>query len=562
MADFLKIIGTALGLFFVISQLSWWFSKKYFPSIRLCMWVHRNAANWLTNEHKRLKEMDQPTVFGLLCALLLFGIVPLNVTILAQVFDIFVPPGEIITLPFIDSYGTFPLLVGLLFALTELAFSALMEQKRKLNQRTVFISIVIAAMILVEAGLNFYRGIIIEVDDAVMQTFWDKLIGFGGPTLAAFIGIVVPLAMVLLGAFAIIDFMIPVLRNIFILTRFVFSSMFIYLGILLFGWHPSNPVQLPSPITRLRDKVKELKEEAVSLTEKLKQLKEMYPEVEAAKLQDPNELEKEIFELENQLINEETRFLNGSNYNGNGFSPALSTAFAYVNCKSDLRGAIRGTKTEIRDFYTKKNSMEHEFEKLSEQLLNINKNGLSYNHKLNVYAKLFDAAEQQYKALVAQITKSKIVELCDCIDMVIKLETCSGSSLSEAETSDFIQIINPPSNLPKEEREWRKSIADTCKAIVQEANGELIKIQTTVNEAGEWLEIHRLSKPRTPVAMSDHRQSIMEKKLVDIDNRIQKLEKNNNDRFNELQIQLREIAIQLRAVIIWLNLLVKIPKRV
>jgi len=75
---------------FAISQISWWLFGRYFPSWRLCMLVHRNSRSWLARERKVLRHMEAPTVLGFIYTALLIPIILLNVTLLAQVFELFV----------------------------------------------------------------------------------------------------------------------------------------------------------------------------------------------------------------------------------------------------------------------------------------------------------------------------------------------------------------------------------------------------------------------------------------------------------------------------------------
>src|SRR4030042_4548007 len=139
--NFLGILISILILLFVITRISWWIFRKYFPGPIFCGKIHRYLQGWFERERKILSYFETPSVFGFLGAFLLVGIISLNVTLLAQIFELFVPPGQRIRIPYIGPYGTFPLIVGLLFALVQVALGTIRKMNKIRGEHTLPITL-------------------------------------------------------------------------------------------------------------------------------------------------------------------------------------------------------------------------------------------------------------------------------------------------------------------------------------------------------------------------------------------------------------------------------------
>jgi hypothetical protein len=63
--------------------------------------------------------------------------------------------------------------------------------------------------------------------------------------------------MVLLGGYAMLEFIMPVIKDVVIIIRFLGGTFLIGVAVILFGFH--GTVELPAPVVRLRDKVNRLR---------------------------------------------------------------------------------------------------------------------------------------------------------------------------------------------------------------------------------------------------------------------------------------------------------------
>ncbi len=550
-------VGAIILVLILISQTSWWIFGKYFPSTRLCMLVHKNSGTWFRKERKILAGLEVVTVFGFLTTVLLLGIIPLNVTILAQVFELFVPPGDRLILPFIGSYATFPLLVGLLFATVEVAFSALMEYRRNKEEKTWPIAIVIGMMIVVEAGLNFYRSWIIEFDQTIYQTFWDKFIGFGGPVLSAFIGVVVPLAMVLLGAYAMLEFIMPAIKNTAIAVRFIFSNLIVGLVIILFGFHNKRPIILPGAVSRLHHEFKKTEDMSLKLDLPLKKLKKIFPEIKKHEPQKIESIEKGVGDFDIK-IGELDRWLES----GYKDKIAEENQKALVVNKKILRNTISRTKKMIREFYAEIEMNEQNFEDLSEQTIQAKKDLKIMKEKKEEYQKAYEETEERQTTLENYIQTTKIFEFCRELQSALNGSLSSSQFLSNYEIEELAQLTEPPISFSKNDKDWNKIIADASKSIVNQVHTKLVEISKKANDAREWLQSHKLQVEYAQHKIKEDYVQTYERMLSDLDSRMQNKLKAMNDRFDETQAQLREVALQTRAVLMWMGLLLPLRKSI
>lgn len=538
----------------LVSHISWRVFHWYFPSTEICMAVHKNAGSWFSRERSVLRHLEVPSVFGFLCTLLLMAIVPLNVTILAQVFELFVPSGDRITLPLLDSYGSFPLLVGLLFALVEVAFSALAEQKRKAGERRAGILVIIAIMIIVEAGLNFYRTWIMESDANIMTTFWDKMVGYGGPILAAFLGVIVPLAMVLLGGYAMLEFIMPVIKDTVIILRFLGGTFLIGIAVILFGFH--GTVELPGPVARLRDKVNRLRKLHAEMQNAHRFLSHKFRKVKENPLGVVGALESRVGQLEQKVNEIETPLQMSSN----GVQ-ADKFAFAEVKSKLGLKNVILKTKQEIREFRNAFAFHEHDFEQLSDQTLSVQKAYKNWKTDYDAYLKDYETALAKTRALRDFLQNSGVMALCESVEAALKNEAFDGV-LPAHELSELRDIVEPQLQLSSTERNWRKYMADAAKRVVQAARLDILKFENACKERETWLVEHRLDYDQKELETNEFRLARIEKTLLGIDIRLNGIEDTQNERFGVIESGLRELAIKLHAVLILLGLIIPLHKRI
>jgi len=178
MSSVLLFLGIILLVLFIITQASWWIFKKPWPSLNFCKNIHEKISGWISKVNENIKNFEPVEVFGLLATFLVICIVMLNITFLAQIFEVFLEPGKRISVPYVGTYGILTLVAGLIFGLIQIAFSITWDQKRKEKSRggTILIGILIVGAIVVEAGLSYYRASMLMEGEALSPSFWDQVI--------------------------------------------------------------------------------------------------------------------------------------------------------------------------------------------------------------------------------------------------------------------------------------------------------------------------------------------------------------------------------------------------
>lgn len=554
----LWLLLTLMLLLVLISQFSWRVFGKYFPSAQLCLLVHKHGSAWLARERKILSSLNAPSVFGFLCTLILAAIIPLNVTLLAQIFELFVPPGDIVDLPIIGSYAIYPLMVGLLFTLVEVAFSALAEQKRKSGESLLSIRVVLAMMIVVEAGLNFYRAFILESDIEVMNTFWDKLIGFGGPALAAFLGVIVPLAMIMLGGYAMLEFIMPVIKDLAVLLRFVLGYSYFGTVVLLFGFHDRKPVMLPGPLTRLKDSLHDLRSLVKEMEKSRAALAQRFKELQPHHFVDVLGIDQQVRELYACIDELEEKYAETSKMP----QPSPSLLTKDIQNKRELKREILNLKRQIRDFRATISVNAQDFESLSEQTLKAQKAYRKWKPVLCEFQRDYEITNQKINSVRYFLSNSGIAELCQSVHAALDMRSLDGSVLSSKDIDDLHRIVDPPAQLSRTERNWCKIVADASKSLLQTANTEINNAKNTYEYASNWLSEHEIAFNNEDLSAKETTLSNLERKLVAIDNRLRNIEDNRNDQFAIIEDRLRGLALELRAVLALLGLLIPLHKRI
>ena len=234
----IEVVLLILAALFIITQLSWWIFKYPVPNYKFCFSVHKNIIGWFVSVSKLWELREIPTVFGGFAFAMMVSILIMNITLLAMVFEMDLPPSERITIPFIGSFGIYALMAGALFGLVQVAFGLLFEMRKKENNSTVWVIIIIIVTIVFECGLTSWRGLMLpSAEQLISPTLWDQAILFGGPILSGLLGVVIPLSAILLGPYAIFQFVEPIVKNI--ILSFRISLSYIGLGVLwiLFGYH-------------------------------------------------------------------------------------------------------------------------------------------------------------------------------------------------------------------------------------------------------------------------------------------------------------------------------------
>jgi hypothetical protein len=557
----LGILTSAIVLTFLLSHLSWWIlGEKYFPSSRVCAYVHWNFTSWFSREKVFFKShMEKVTVFGFIGTIFLFGIVSLNVTILAQIFDLFVENQQTVTLPILGEYGIFPLLVGLLFALVEVALSAVVDFRKSLKQSYGGIIAVLVLMIVVEAGLNIYRSMIMAGDPGIVRTFWDNILGISGPLLAGFLGLVVPLATIILGAYAMMEFIIPMINNTAIALRSVL--LFVVYGILvfLFAWHPKRPLKIPESVRRLHEEAAQFRKQGDGLSAQFKllqnivqRMKKQTGPVELPTEDDLKKIQGELGALEKQVATKK---------------PVRSkkTGLLYyhdIKTRPDLRHAIDDTCDQIREFKTTANTEKRKIASMSQKIKRRNESDKELQNAGDQYEKALETVRTLLSALQQGLQDSKISEFSDAIHAAISGRPVADGILSVAETEELIALSNPAKTLDELQKDYTRATADLCRSMVASARTDIRQAGKMTQDVQEWLTKHGVQGEIANNTVADHRLDELETLVVELADRMQKCEQTMNSQFDAMQNELKILAWQLYAFIKWFELQTSLRKRV
>jgi len=250
------ILIVLVGLYFV-TRVPWWVGRVCVPSPETVESVRERAPGWATHGLGRIADFpDAVNAFGFFATPLWILILALNLVLLAQSLEVFMPSADRFEIPFFGSYTWLSLLAGLLFSLSQTVFGVIAgENKRR--------SIVILSLLLVfisigvEMGLAGYRSYmiithVVDVDATTADSLLSK-----GVALTMFISFIVPVAHTALGFVSVPRFLVP-LANYF--PRFVKG-----LAMLLWSWFArfyfgfQRISILPAAISQLRTETSALK---------------------------------------------------------------------------------------------------------------------------------------------------------------------------------------------------------------------------------------------------------------------------------------------------------------
>lgn len=270
---YLFIVVITMGL---VARLFWWMGETYMGGRNICRAVHRNLPDWWDVGRKMIfyKPKDI-SVHGFFFALLWPCIICLNILFLAQVFELFVPGGKRMLLPWVGSYSTFPLIMGILYACAQASFGIVFKESSSRTAKVGYMCIIIIS-IVVEMGLASYRGWLLSVGEQMISpTVFDQIMIKGGPILAGFLGFIVPVSEVTMGTIGFREFFDPIIKAFFHWVGGVLSVIWIAVAWFLFGFHNKKPGFELSFVSRLnrdsgnmRGKVAELREQTKRLQNK------------------------------------------------------------------------------------------------------------------------------------------------------------------------------------------------------------------------------------------------------------------------------------------------------
>jgi hypothetical protein len=244
------VLGLTVILYGIVARIVWHvglsMNKLWYIPWRICVEVHDHLSQWMKKGRDLLNKRPQVTSRGFLLTPIWISVIFLNVFLLAQVLGVILPGGKHITFPWVGTYTTFPLILGILYAVSETVLGVV-RNAFKSKILMFLLVLLLLSMFVVEAGLSFYRAwLLTNGEEMISPTMWDKVILRVGPFLAAGIAFAVAAVETLVGYFSFCEFidkMIPV-----VLSWFGGIVTWIWCGIAywLFGFHRIPPPHDPT----------------------------------------------------------------------------------------------------------------------------------------------------------------------------------------------------------------------------------------------------------------------------------------------------------------------------
>ena len=245
-----------VGLYF-LTRIPWWAGKACLPSPEAVEWVQehapetgKKAVGWITGFPSVINA------YGLLATPLWLLIISLNLVLLAQSLEVFMPGAQRVEIPFFGSYTWLSLLAGLLFSLSQSVFGVIAGENKRRSIVVLCLSMV-ALSIGVEMGLAGYRSYMImthlvDVDTNTADSLLSK-----GVALTMFISFIVPVAHTALGFISIPRFLVPIANYLPKLVGGIL--LFLWSWFLRFFFGFQRVVIVPVAIAQLRNETNDLK---------------------------------------------------------------------------------------------------------------------------------------------------------------------------------------------------------------------------------------------------------------------------------------------------------------
>jgi hypothetical protein len=267
---YLLLVVFGIGL---LARLSWAFFRVHFWGGDLGIAVKNKLPLWLQKGIDLLIEKPENlSTFGVFLMFIWILIIFLNVLLLAQVFELFFDSGSRILFPLVGSYTVVPLIMGVLLAFSQTAFKIIFDRGESKGIK-VLLAVIICVAVLTEGGLSAFRAWMLTIGkEAVSPSLWDMIMLRGGPILAGFLGLIVPLAEIFTGAIAFKEGVEPLVET---LTRWVGGLLILFMTAIVW-WIFFIPeiIVLPDSIAFLRDKFRKVMNGSNELKIKSDTLKE------------------------------------------------------------------------------------------------------------------------------------------------------------------------------------------------------------------------------------------------------------------------------------------------
>lgn len=551
-----SILGNVLLVLLALAVVAWgawWANRWYFPSAILCMAVHKILPRIFEKELRLLSRLESPSVIGFLTALLLPTLICLNVSLLAQVFELFVPPGQRITFPLIGSYATFPLIVGLLFALSQVALATVRKIQKQEGQKGRWVLALMIVTVIVEVGLNIYRAFLLTSGKQLISpTIWDQVFVYGGPGLAGLLGFIVPTTEMLLSPYALVQFVQPAIKDVAILLHSLLAFALMAISWLLFGFHNRSPVTLPAPVGRLRDEQDDLKAQQSALIAAVARIRESLRRIDEPP-PGVRELETRLARLKDKVNAVQLR---GSNGNAGTLAEGVRAFDATIATITDKR-AVRLTLVKIQGWTSQlRSDLEprgNEVEVLDRVLGDVRERHSSWSKQLTEVRTAIDDTRALMEKLVS--CESSIGAEARDIASVLHGDPSPGVKLPMAEVAELQTLVIPPGDWDRHDKVWGQRRLAASEEVLQEAFKQLKSAELTVADCSRTLDQIQAGLPCQGELPDEDHTGRLSEELVDLHTSIRQTEKSLRDQVKLWRRDLRSKALSTRAVGLYAQLL-------
>jgi hypothetical protein len=191
----------------------------------------------------------------------------LNLLLLAQVLEVFLPGGERVSVYRFGSYTWLSLMAGALYSISQTVFGVVAGEVKRKSLVALFL-ILTAMTILIEMGLAGYRAVQIEGGDPLSPTAADQLLLSKGVVLTMFISFIVPVAHSVLGFVAVPRFLIPTIT--FVPTALFGLLYWLWSWFCIFFFGFPKVVRVPAAVSNLNNNVAGMLHRIRTLDEEVK----------------------------------------------------------------------------------------------------------------------------------------------------------------------------------------------------------------------------------------------------------------------------------------------------
>ena len=429
----------AIGIILVlgaVSRLLWKYANRDLLGEKLTMSINFRLKEWGKKAANLFFYKPEGLAFvGGFSLPLWILIVGLNVLLLAQIFELFFSSGTRVYIPYLGSYDTLSLIIGIIWAMIQVTFEVTRGHSQKSSTRKWLI-IALTLAILTEGTLAAVRAYLLTSatsNIAVAPTMWDVVMQKGGPILAGFLGIIIPLGQVLAGTQAVSQFMEPLTIGLFHWIGGLLIFLWCGIAYLICGGkgREEERIKRKENIVHLDPLTSELKKQVEKQASQLEELKKKYENLQKEKdnfnhkpvLYD--EIHSKIDEIKNNLDVKNDQWSQDCEILKDKVKTADDPFFLKNKLSIERKALGDKIENEAKSLSVKAENLRKKIVK-PEIFKKWQQGALDYNNKLeelknevNIFEKKLNDLEERAKGLKSE--NSRILEIQSNIKTDIKI---------------------------------------------------------------------------------------------------------------------------------------------